>query len=239
MSAFQRRLDILQYLPRQPRKISVEQLIHLLEQAGHQQVNIRTIQRDLVALEQMGWFGVESDQRSKPFGWYISASWKQLNLNLMDANTALAFNVLNQVGAPILPDSTLAELAPYFSRAQRIIDSEASSWLHHWSQSVAMFNSSLPISLPEPDKDTLHLVKEALLHKKQISAKIKRILPYPKTGEYLWKLYDRVNLLGLIYKDGSPMIICTFGTLHPRIYGFPLGFIKEVSITEQTVQTPN
>ena len=72
MSAFQRKLDILQFVPSAPRKVSSRQIFENLRNCGHQHIDMRTIQRDLVNLETIGLFGLEVDKRSKPYGWFIS-----------------------------------------------------------------------------------------------------------------------------------------------------------------------
>ncbi len=90
MSAFQRKLDILQFVPSAPRKVSSRQIFENLQNCGHHNIDMRTVQRDLVSLENIGLFGLDVDKRSKPYGWFINANFKKLNLSLMDGNTALA-----------------------------------------------------------------------------------------------------------------------------------------------------
>ena len=58
MPSFQRRLDLLDYVPRYPQKITTKRLLNLLTQTGHSQLTIRTIQRDLESIEKLGWFGL-------------------------------------------------------------------------------------------------------------------------------------------------------------------------------------
>ncbi len=54
MLSFQRRLDLLDHIPRYPNKISTRQLLHLLEANGHENVIIRKVQRDLESIEALG-----------------------------------------------------------------------------------------------------------------------------------------------------------------------------------------
>jgi len=88
-------------VPSAPRKVSSRQIFENLQNCGHHNIDMRTVQRDLVSLENIGLFGLDVDKRSKPYGWFINANFKKLNLSLMDGNTALAFKVLEQSGATL------------------------------------------------------------------------------------------------------------------------------------------
>lgn len=233
MSAFQRKLDILQFVPTAPRKVSSRQIFENLQNCGHHHIDMRTIQRDLVNLENVGLFGLEVDKRSKPYGWYINANFKKLNLSLMDGNTALAFKVLEQSGAT-LPNSTLTEMQPYFDKATQILQQDSDSLLTNWLKSVADSQVSQPLIAPEIDASCFEKIKSAIFFKKQISADIKRV--FSGGNETVWKHYDRVNPMGLVKQDGRQLFVCTFGTLHKRRYALPLQFIRNVTVTDDDCQ---
>lgn len=233
MSAFQRKLDILQFVPTAPRKVSSRQIFVNLQNCGHDNIDMRTIQRDLVNLEKVGLFGLEVDKRSKPYGWFINASFKKLNVSLMDGNTALAFKVLEQSGAT-LPNSTVKELHPYFVKATQILEQDNESLLTHWLKSVTDAQLPHPLLPPEIDATCFERLKTAIFFKKQISADIKRFFDGGNT--MLWKHYDRVNPMGLIKQDGRQLFVCSFGSLHKRRYALPLQFIKNVVVTENECQ---
>lgn len=166
MLSFQRRLDLLDHIPRYPNKISTRQLLDLLEANGHENLIIRKVQRDLEAIEALGMFGLEVDKRSKPYGWSINLNWKKLNISLIDANSALAFSTLKEVAGTLLPESTLDDLSAYFDKADVIINSEKSPLISHWKNSVALINSNNPVSLPLPDEEALSKIKQAIYFKK-------------------------------------------------------------------------
>lgn len=233
MSAFQRKLDILQFVPSAPRKVSSRQIYENLQNCGHQYIDMRTIQRDLVNLETIGLFGLEVDKRSKPYGWFISANFKKLNVSLMDGNTALAFRVLQQSGAT-LPNTTLHELQPYFAKASQILDKDSDSLLTHWLKSVADSQVSQPLLPPAIDADSFERLKTAIFFKKQISADIKRF--FNAGNATVWKHYDKVNPMGLVKQDGRQLFVCTFGSLHKRRYALPLQSIRNVAITDDDCQ---
>lgn len=231
MSSFQRKLDLLEHIPRAPRKVSTRQLLNFLEADGHENLIIRKIQRDLESLEQLGLFGIESDKRSKPYGWSINLNWKKLNLSLMDANSALAFATLQEVAHELLPETTLDELAPYFEKAQTIINNEASPLISHWKRSVGLINHDKLISLPEVDKNALSTIKKAIYHKKQIHADLKRYLISNQAA--IWKHYHHINPLGLILREKEMTLVCSFGSFHKKVYKFPIAFIKNVALTNE------
>jgi hypothetical protein len=228
LSSFQRRLALLDHIPRYPKKISTRQLLNLLEVNGHENLVMRKVQRDLEAIESLAMFGLEVDKRSKPYGWSINLNWKKLNISLMDANSALAFSTLKEVANTLLPESTLLDLADYFEKAQLILASEKSPLISHWKKSVALINSPTPVSLPLPDKAALVKIKQAIFHKKQISADLKRYLIANKAP--IWKRYHRINPLGLIQREYVVTLICSLGSFHDKIYKFPIAFIKDVNV---------
>lgn len=233
MSAFQRKLDILQFVPTAPRKVSSRQIFDNLQNCGHHHIDMRTIQRDLVNLETVGLFGLEVDKRSKPYGWFINANFKKLNLSLMDGNTALAFKVLEQSGAT-LPNTTLNELQPYFTKATQVLQQDSDSLLSNWLKSVADSHISQPLLPPEIDAVSFGRLKNAIYFKKQISADIKRI--FNGGNQMVWKHYDRINPMGLVKQDGRQLFVCTFGELHKRRYALPLHFIRNVMETQDDCQ---
>lgn len=236
MSAFQRRLDLLDHIPRYPRKISTRQLLEVLEAHGHEGLIMRKIQRDLEAIANLGMFGLEVDKRSKPYGWSINLNWKKLNISLMDANSALAFSTLKEVADTLLPESTLKDLSAYFEKAETIIESENSPAISHWKKSVALINNNNPVTLPLPDKDALTKIKQAIFHKKQISADLKRYLIANK--DPVWKYYKKINPLGLIQRDDVVTLVCSFGSFNPKVIRLPIAFIRNVEINNLTTITP-
>lgn len=236
MLSFQRRLDLLDHIPRYPNKISTRQLLDLLEANGHENLIIRNIQRDLEAIEALGMFGLEVDKRSKPYGWSINLNWKKLNISLMDANSALAFSTLKEVAGTLLPETTLDDLSAYFEKAEVIINSEKSPLISHWKNSVALINSNNPVSWPLPDEEALSKIKQAIYFKKQISADLKRYLLPNK--EPIWKRYQHVNPLGLIQRENIVTLICSLGSFHQKVYKFPIAFIKGVEIDDVDVKVP-
>ncbi len=174
MSAFQRKLDILQFVPSAPRKVSSRQIFENLQNCGHHNIDMRTVQRDLVSLENIGLFGLDVD---KP---------------------ALAFKVLEQSGAT-LPNSTLKEMQLYFAKASQVLEQDSDSLLTNWLRSVADSQVSQPLIPPEIDATSFERLKSAIFFKKQISADIKRI--FSGGNEMVWKHYDRVNPMGLVKQD--------------------------------------
>ncbi len=236
MSAFQRRLDILECIPSYPRKITAADIMNKLENANYHQLTIRKIQRDLEHIESMGLYGLEADKRSKPYGWSINLNWKKLNISLMDENTALAFSTLKQVASNLLPESTINDLDDYFIRADSILEKASSDLIRKWKSSVDIVNSSSPVSMPSVDENVLSSIKKALFHRKQINAELRRYLLSHQPP--IWKYYTKINPLGLVQHELGLTLICSFGSYHEKTYKLPLGFIRNIEVLDQNSSTP-
>ena len=236
MSAFQRKLDLLDHIPRYPQKISTRQLLNRLADNGHENLVMRKIQRDLESLEKLGLFGLEVDKRSKPYGWSINLNWKKLNISVMDANAALAFSTLKEIAVGLLPEPTLEDLSDYFDKANKILAMEKSPLISHWKRSVALINSASLVTMPLPDPNALSAIKQAIFHRKQIRADFKRYLVANKNP--VWKHYQHINPLGLIQRESLMTLVCSFGSFHQKVYRFPVNFINNVEVTEQASVQP-
>ena len=92
------------------------------------------------------------------------------------------------------------------------------------------------MSLPLPDEQALSKIKQAVYHKKQISADLKRYLLTNKAP--IWKRYQHINPLGLIQREYALTLICSIGSFHQKIYKFPIAFIKNVEIDNADVIAP-
>src|SRR5438477_8167939 len=114
----QRQLRILQLVPRAPRKIAIEALAAALRAEGIV-VHTRTVRRDLEELSQV--HPLICDDRSKPHGWAWAKDAAPLLPPTLDPHTALAFLLVAEHAAPLLPSTTLASLAPYFDQAARVV----------------------------------------------------------------------------------------------------------------------
>jgi len=231
----QRRIAMLEALPRQPRKITASQICQRLEDLGYQ-VTTRSVQRDLRAMYEMGLFGVCLDERSKPFGWSIELCWKGLNLTLMDTHIAIALTTLKRYASQLLPQQSIKELAAYFQRADQLLQNDRENPWRHWVERVAILPPPFPYRLPEVDEVTLQRLNQAILEKRQVKCEIKRIIK----GEVRWMRYEPVNLLGMASQDGAMLAFFTLGSFHTRIYSKTLLSFRAVELLDMpSTPSPN
>ncbi|MGS0675665.1 helix-turn-helix transcriptional regulator [Shewanella sp. 125m-1] len=224
-----RQLAMLEQIPRQPRRISAIALTEKLNDRDYD-VGIRTVQRELKAMHDMGLFGLVLDDRCKPFGWSIAACWRGLNLTLMDQHMALAFHTLKHSAKQLLPPQSVKQLTPYFERADQVLgDDPDNPWLY-WACRVAQLPEPLPISYAEHDPKSLEIVQEALLSKRQIACEIQRFIK----GKSYWIDYRPINAEGIKISGGVIMLAFTVGTSHTKRYAKPINLLRNIRLLEST-----
>ena len=230
----QRRIAMLETLPRHPRKLTASQLCQRLDDMGYQ-VTTRSVQRDLRAMFEMGLFGICLDQRSRPFGWSIEQSWKGLNLTLMDTHVAIALTTLRRYASQLLPQQSIKELRPYFQRAEQLLRNDRDNPWRHWVERVAILPPPYPYSLPEVDEEILQQLNQAMLEKRQVKCEIKRIIK----GEVRWLRYEPVHLLGMAVQDGAMQAFFTLGSFQQRIYSESLLCFRNIQLLDAPALQPD
>lgn len=236
MHSFQRRLDVINLIPKSPKSITSSEIRERLAQYGYYNLCPRTIQRDLVEIEKIGIFGVEADETTKPYRWSVNSSWRHLSLSFMDANTAIAFATLKRVSSSLLPDHINEELVAYFEQADNILQNESKHALEDWLNSVAFLNDHQPIIPPKIDGTVLRELKKAVFDKKKISCEIQRQLDLNNVA--MWKTYDQVNPLGLVWQGQVPFFVCTYGQLDKSYYLVPVTRVRNIVHTDELCFVP-
>lgn len=230
----QRQITLLEHIPREPFRITANELTDKLLERGYE-VGLRTVQRELKSMHDMGLFGMVMDDRCKPFGWSIAKCWRGLNLTLMDHHMALAFYTLKHSANQLMPASTLKQLTPYFERADEVLSKDANKpWLY-WACRVAQLPQPLPISYRTPDSKALETVQKALLENRQIACQIQRVIK----GQRYWIDYRPINLEGIKIEDGVVMLAFTLGREHPRRYAKPLNQMRNIELLDTKAITRN
>lgn len=148
---------ILQRLP--PRHwIGTTELQKALQQEGID-VNLRTIQRDLVALS--SFFPLESNGLS-PQGWRWQPDAPVAQLPQMASSQALTFMMVEQHLHNLLPPSVLDDLRPWFDAARQQIK-QGTAPAHRWADKVRIVPPTQPLIPPAIDREALHTIQEAVL----------------------------------------------------------------------------
>jgi len=189
---------MLTKIPRFPRTISTVELNSILSAEGYD-VDIRTVQRDLLKLEANFPLCFESEGRKHHWFWVKEAVTQ--DLPAMEPVTALTFEMAESYLTPILPKATLELLAPYFNRAKQIMQG-TSTHLKDWPEKVAVIDRGPVLIKPDIDPAIQQIVYQGLLEEKQIKAVYKPRSPKQST-EYL------IHPLGVVNRHGVIYLVCT------------------------------
>ncbi|WP_157199207.1 hypothetical protein [Methylomonas koyamae] len=120
---------MLSMIPKAPNSISTPDLLSKLVDAGYE-VDIRTVQRDLVKLSVSRLFPISSTADTKPLRWQWPSNTKRVQLPTMTSNEALSFKLVEMFLEPLLPPSIKSLLADYFEAADRVLAvSPLAGWL--------------------------------------------------------------------------------------------------------------
>ncbi len=193
-----RQLQLLQFIPRYPSKISTSELKAQLKTEGFD-VSMRMIQRDLESLELV--MGLQCDDRERPYGW----SWSQNAQGLqpyMEPVEALTFALAGQYLEPLMPSKNYAKLKVFFERAESILKTVKKNELSRWRERVRIEDQWLHLESPKINEDAEAEIYKALLYKKQINVN------YRNRGAKEAKKRI-VNPLGLILRGKVHYLICT------------------------------
>lgn len=161
-SATYRQWVMLQRIAR-GRWIGTEELQQALQREGID-VNLRTIQRDLVGLAEF--FPLESNGLS-PQGWRWKSDAPVAQIPNLTSSQALTFLMVEQHLRQLMPASVLAELRPWFDGARQQARHGVSP-THRWMDKVRIVPPTQPLIPPEIDGDALHTIQEAVLKERRL-----------------------------------------------------------------------
>lgn len=197
---FRRLVDTLALIP-EGRLISTAEIRKRLEARGHS-VTMRTIQRDLYDLADQ--FGIECDERSKPFGWRWRRNAARVSLPAMDWTAAISFNLIEQHMRLLLPGSELERLRPYFDEARRRLHSAFPDVpIKAWPERIRVVSPEQPRISP-PVLPAVHAaVTEGLLLGLQLDIEYRA-----KNGKSVET--HRIHPLGLVQHGRVYYLVATY-----------------------------
>jgi predicted DNA-binding transcriptional regulator YafY len=191
---------MLQWIPRQPRKVTSRELVERLRDEGFV-VAKRTIERDLLALSEI--FPLAVDERSKPFGWSWHKDSPQFSLPGMSPLQALVLNLAHSHLQPLLPAHLLQPLRPYFVQADATLrQSLGKSGLRAWNRRVAVVPAAQPLLPPTVNDKVLAVIHAALAEERQLELRY-----LSRSADKAMKY--RVHPLGLVYRGVLGYLVCT------------------------------
>ena len=182
---------MLSSLPRAPQRTTAAEMAQRLAHQGHP-VSKRSVERDLQALSAL--FPIESDERSRPFGWSWQRDAPSFNLPGMSSLQAVVLLTAQIHLQGLLPANQLSELQPLFQQARRTLTATpAFEDQTSWPDKVATAPTSQALRPPTMSNEVLVTVHEALYLGRQIE------IEYLGRGRTESKHY-KVHPLGMIQR---------------------------------------
>lgn len=167
-----RQWHMLRLIPRYPHKVTARLVLEKLERTGFK-VTKRTVERDLNDLSSA--FPLALDDRDKPYGWSWQKDAPSFDLPGIDANEALTLVMVEQHLNNLLPNSTVAVLAPYFKSAHKYLDGTTSAnHVKSWLNKVRTVQPNQTLLPPKINPEVQQLISEALLSDRQAEIEYKR-----------------------------------------------------------------
>ncbi len=220
-----RQETVFRLLPRPGEaRISAATIRERLEARGHD-VDLRTVQRDLVALEQAGLAG--SDGR-KPAGW-CRASRLVPSLDARSESVALALVVLERHAAHLLPPSVLKELKPHLDEARRAFADRPQASFARWAERIAVIPRMQPLIPPAVAPAVLETVLEALATGLVLEIDYRARDKPEKT--------HRLHPAGIVAREGEFILVAFFAG-NERVYQFQLHRMRRARPTSERARIP-
>jgi predicted DNA-binding transcriptional regulator YafY len=220
-------IEMLRAIPREG-KISTSELARRLQEAGFP-IDQRSVQRDLDRLSQL--YPLIADTRNKPYGWKWAPDARAVTLPGLSEAEALTFHLVEKHLEGLLPDTTAADLRPYFRAAnERLARSASRSPLGAWTKRIRVVMPRQHMLPPKIDRGVRRSVTLALLRSRQL--RISYRAPWEKDA----KQHD-IHPLGLI-QYGPAFYLCVRFYRYPHVRTVALHRIETAEILEAPVEPP-
>ncbi|EMM7970252.1 WYL domain-containing protein [Pseudomonas aeruginosa] len=155
---------LLRLIPTAPQRIATPTLLEKLRDRGFS-VTLRSIQRDLNRLSIP--FSLQCDDSELPFRWSFTRD-APLDLEDMDAPTALALYLSESHLNPLLPQTVLDQLGPQFRRARNFLNGLGGNGLADWSRRVRAIPNGKTLLPAALDLQVWGQVSAGLLDRRQL-----------------------------------------------------------------------
>jgi predicted DNA-binding transcriptional regulator YafY len=221
-----RQIRMLQLIPRDPWKITAQELVTKLSEAGFEVVTERTVQRDLNALANL--FPIRSDDREKPYGWFWMKDAPAFGLPALDPQTALTLKLAQNYLNLELPTATLDYLSPYFKAADNVL-TEMGGKLATWPDKVRFLPRGQPLLPPVIDQDVQRIIYQALMESRRAE------VVYRKPAEVKEQTFE-ISPLGLVVRNQVVYIVCAIGEKATTPYQLILHRILKAQLLDKPVR---
>ena len=223
-----RQIAMLELIPRSPRKTYTREIKDKLADRGFE-IDERSIQRDLVALERT--LPLVCDSRDKPYGWSWAKSSEGIQAPAMDPVEALTLSLAEQYLEPLMPKASYKRIGIFFDRANAVLKEQSPKLINRWRQRVRVLPEMLRFKRPQINREVEQALYEAAFEGKQIKAQ------YRKRGES--KSNTRhIHPLGIVMKGSINYLICMMNEDKKNPRYLPMHRFLKVKILNETVVEP-
>lgn len=227
MDTLYRHWLILRMIPRRGRIATTEIRARLQSEYGIE-TTLRTIQRDLIALEASEFPLVCDD--SRPAGWSWRKEAPAFDIPNMDPVTALTFKLAETYLVKMLPHGVLSALQPYLKSADERLKQITESSLSRWPAKVRVVSRNLAMMPPVVPEDISATVYLALLEERRFNV-------YYRTAGGRITNYE-VNPLGMAFVDGLTYLIASLNR-HESPVLLLLHRMQSVEILKKAASVPD
>ncbi len=223
-----RQIKMLELIPRSPRKTYTKELKEKLSNRGFE-IDERSIQRDLVALEQT--LPLICDSRDKPYGWSWAKGSEGIQAPAMDPVEALTISLAEQYLEPLMPKASFKRVGIFFDRANAVLKDQSPKKINRWRQRVRVLPEMIRFKKPVINKGLEQTLYKAIFEGLQIKAL------YRKRGNT--KSSPRhMHPLGLVMKGSINYLICMMDEDQENPRHLPLHRFEKVEILNEKIREP-
>jgi predicted DNA-binding transcriptional regulator YafY len=193
-----RQWEMLRIIPRLPLKITAAELHSRLLKKGFD-IDPRSVQRDLVTLEEYG-FGIVQDG-GLTRGWSYGRH-APTQLHGLDLNTALTLKLADAHVRQLVPASILGDLEALVKTAEKSLEGTGHSSFARWPDKIRVLASGPVRTPPRVDPKVHSAVSEALLKNLRLSVQ------YRSVARTVLSTYV-ISPLGMVLKGGVIYIVAS------------------------------
>ncbi len=154
-------IELLRRIPRSG-KVSAPELQRQLAEAGFDR-DLRSIQRLLKSLAENENFGIELDDRSKPYGYRWLPNATGMTVANLSAQESMLLMMAQEHMRHLLPVALMKSMEGYFSQAQRNLAAGESAGLEkQWPGKVRVIPATQPLLPPKIKPGVFEAVSDAL-----------------------------------------------------------------------------
>lgn len=227
METLIRHWNILQLIPRSPRRITPREILEKLHERGLPPSTLRTIQRDLNLLSVP--FQLVNDS-CRPSGWSWAKDAPACDLPGMDPRQALTLKMVQKFISQMLPGPCIDYLSPNFERATSVLNGLPQSGLGQWPDKVGIVCRTQPLLPSEISLEILGVIYDAVLTNRKLKVSYHgRYDEHPKDAE--------IHPLGVVWTERVVYLVCTFRN-YQDVKHVPVHRIKAAAVLDDASVPP-